>query len=158
MVEWEMTTTKTTAMSALVTVTITTSMRKAENWCALVMSAVSTNTGVMRMSDDTISRKATIDAIEGVDWYHIDSDGQLTHGANSKDNEPLYKAKDVYAVLNTMPSAQPEIIRCKECKYWKDSDGVYRRGFDAESKCPLNLKKVYEGTFYCGMAERRTDE
>lgn len=56
------------------------------------------------------------------------------------------------------PSAQPEIIRCKECKYWKDSDGVYRRGFDAESKCPLNLKKVYEGTFYCGMAERRTDE
>ena len=56
-----------------------------------------------------------------------------------------------------LSSAQPEIIRCKECKYWKDSDGVYRRGFDAESKCPLNLKKVYEGTFYCGMAERRTD-
>ena len=60
--------------------------------------------------------------------------------------------------LENLPSAQPEIIRCKECKYWKDSDGVYRRGFDAESKCPLNLKKVYEGTFYCGMAERRTDE
>ena len=59
--------------------------------------------------------------------------------------------------LRDVPSAQPEIIRCKECKYWKDSDGVYRRGFDAESKCPLNLKKVYEGTFYCGMAERRQD-
>ena len=58
----------------------------------------------------------------------------------------------------TVLPAQPEIIRCKDCKYWKDSDGVYRRGFDAESKCPLNLKKVYEGTFYCGMAERRTDE
>ena len=62
------------------------------------------------------------------------------------------------SILSSLPSAQPEIIRCKECKYWKDSDGVYRRGFDAESKCPLNLKKVYEGTFYCGMAERRTDE
>lgn len=62
----------------------------------------------MRMSDDTISRKATIDAIEGVDWYHIDSDGQLTHGANSKEDEPLYKAEDVYTVLNTMPSAQPK--------------------------------------------------
>ena len=47
------------------------------------------------------------------------------------------------------------VIRCKDCKYWKDSDGVYRRGFDAESKCPLNLKEVYEGTFFCGMAERR---
>ena len=61
------------------------------------------------------------------------------------------------SIIEEFPSAQPEIIRCKECKYWKDSDGVYRRGFDAESKCPLNLKKVYEGTFYCGMAERRTD-
>ena len=57
---------------------------------------------------DTISRKAAIDAIEGVDWYHIDSDGQLTHGANSKEDEPLYKAKDVYKVLNDMPSAQPK--------------------------------------------------
>lgn len=47
------------------------------------------------------------------------------------------------------------VIRCKDCKYWKDSDGVYRRGLDAESKCPLNLKEVYEGTFFCGMAERR---
>ena len=56
-----------------------------------------------------------------------------------------------------LPSAQPDIIRCKDCKHWKDSDGVYRRGIGAESKCPLNLKKVYEGTFYCGMAERRTD-
>ena len=55
----------------------------------------------------------------------------------------------------TLPSAQSEIIRCKDCKYWKDSDGVYRRGLDSESKCPLNLKEVCEGTFYCGMAERR---
>ena len=62
----------------------------------------------MRMNDDTISRKATIEAMEGVDWYHIDSDGQLTHGANSEEHEPLYKAKDVYKVLNDMPPAQPE--------------------------------------------------
>ena len=59
--------------------------------------------------------------------------------------------------IEQLPSVQPDIIRCKDCKYWKDSDGVYRRGFDAESKCPLNLKEVYEGTFYCGMAERRED-
>ena len=58
--------------------------------------------------DDFISRKATIDAMEDTDWYHINKDGQLTHGANSDDHEPLYKAKDVYAVLNTMSSAQAE--------------------------------------------------
>lgn len=56
------------------------------------------------------------------------------------------------------PTVIQELVRCKDCKYWKDSDGVYRRGFNAESKCPLNLKKVYEGIFYCGMAERKNDE
>ena len=51
----------------------------------------------------------------------------------------------------------PEIIFCNECKHWKDSDGVYRRGISAESKCPVNSRQVYEGTFFCGMAERRTE-
>lgn len=59
-------------------------------------------------ADDTISRKAAIDAMENVDWYHISKDGQLVHGSNSVDYEPLYKAKDVYAVLNKIPSAQPK--------------------------------------------------
>ena len=45
-------------------------------------------------------------------------------------------------------------IHCKDCKHWKDSDGVYRRGLDAESKCPINMKEVYEGTFFCGMAKK----
>ena len=58
--------------------------------------------------DDLISREKAIEAMEGVDWYHINKDGQLTHGANSKEDEPLYKAEDVYNVLNDMPSAQPE--------------------------------------------------
>lgn len=78
------------------------------------------NIGVMRMSD-TISRKATIDAMESVDWYHISKDGQLVHGANSAEHQALYKASDVYKVLNEMPSAQPEretakFIRWMECK------------------------------------------
>ena len=60
-------------------------------------------------------------------------------------------------LIDAQPTIQPDIIYCKDCKHWKDSDGIYRRGFDAESKCPLNLEKVYGGTFYCGMAERRED-
>ena len=68
-----------------------------------------------------------------------------------------YIVSETVYPLGTRQEVIGELIRCKDCKYWKDSDGVYRRGFDAESKCPLNLKKVYEGTFYCGMAERRTD-
>ena len=65
---------------------------------------------------DLISRQAAIDAMEDVDWYHINSNGQLVHGANSKEDEPLYKADDVYKVLNDIPSAQPEPkwIPCSE--------------------------------------------
>lgn len=103
------------------------------------------------MMDDSISRRMAIDALQkeinkGIPPFN-DVFGSIRCGVRLARN-----------IIEDLPSAQPEIVRCKECKYWKDSDGVYRRGFDAESKCPLNLKKVYEGTFYCGMAERRTDE
>ena len=43
----------------------------------------------------------------------------------------------------------PGLCTCKDCKHWLDSDGVYRRGIDAESKCPVNNSRVFEGTFYC---------
>ena len=42
---------------------------------------------------------------------------------------------------------------CRDCKWWKDSDGVYRRGVSAESKCPINRTEVLEGNGYCYMFE-----
>ena len=48
-----------------------------------------------------------------------------------------------------------EIVTCKDCKHWKDSDGVFHRGIGAESKCPINTKEVFEGNFYCALGERR---
>ncbi len=44
---------------------------------------------------------------------------------------------------------EPKTGHCKDCKHWKDSDGVYRRGVDAESKCPMNTKAVHDGDGYC---------
>ena len=41
--------------------------------------------------------------------------------------------------------------RCKDCKWWKDSDGEYRRGCGAESHCPINRREVFEGNGYCYM-------
>ena len=57
--------------------------------------------------NDLISRQAVIDAIENTDWYHV-ADGELVHDANSKEDEPLYKAKDIYGVIENLPSTQPE--------------------------------------------------
>lgn len=50
-------------------------------------------------------------------------------------------------------NAQPKTGHCKDCKWWKDSDGLYRRGSHAESQCPMNRIEVYEGNGYCYMFE-----
>ena len=46
---------------------------------------------------------------------------------------------------------------CKECKWWKDSDSKYRRGCEAESKCPINNDIVYRGEGYCYMFSPKED-
>lgn len=48
---------------------------------------------------------------------------------------------------------QQKIGHCKDCKWWKDSDGHYRRGIRAESQCPMNREEVYMGNGYCFMYE-----
>lgn len=62
--------------------------------------------------------------------------------------------------MKTLPSVTPKekIGYCKDCKWWKDNDGVYRRGVGAESKCPINRKEVYEGNGYCFMFEPQESE
>ena len=83
--------------------------------------------------DDCISRAAIVDAIEGVDWYHMTDSGEMVHGANSAEDQPWYKAEDIYAAIEALPSAQTErkkgkwiernprnspdcrLIECSEC-------------------------------------------
>ena len=62
--------------------------------------------------------------------------------------------------LAELPSVTPKEKTgyCKDCKWWKDNDGVYRRGIGAESKCPINRKEVYEGNGYCFMFEPQESE
>ena len=59
-------------------------------------------------------------------------------------------------LIKAIPSAEPK--KCKDCKWWKDSDGSFRRGCMAESKCPINTKTVYEGNGYCYMFEPQESE
>ena len=53
---------------------------------------------------------------------------------------------------------QPKVGYCKDCKWWKDTDGAYRRGIGAESKCPINHRDVFEGNGYCYMFEPQESE
>ena len=65
--------------------------------------------------------------------------------------------------LEFMPSAQPEIIRCKDCKWWdktEDSPFGYcmamKHGY-MSTNWEIGIYRRYKGDFYCADAERRED-
>jgi hypothetical protein len=64
----------------------------------------------------------------------------------------------VLELLKTEPSVQPKpkTGHCKDCKWWKDSDGVYRRG--AGHRCPINTRVVFDGNGYCYKFEPQKSE
>lgn len=49
-----------------------------------------------------------IDKVEKTTWYHINKNGELVVGANSKIDIPLYKHSDIKRVLEESPMADYE--------------------------------------------------
>ena len=91
--------------------------------------------------NDLIDRQLAIDAMENVDWYHINKDGQLIHGANSEEDEPLYKAEDIYNVLEQLPSAEPELIE-REAYIRGFEQGKTQGRLDALSAQPEMIREI----------------
>jgi len=85
--------------------------------------------GILVTDTDTISRQAAIDEIKEIYEWH--------------DNVTKERIIEHFKQL---PSAQPEIIRCKDCKHW---DGV--------DTCDVIDAPVWDNDF-CSLAERRSDE
>ena len=104
------------------------------------------------MNDDLISRRDAIDALD-------EQIEQCNKALGSFDISP----KDEYAIkveraslkayrelLENLPSAQPEIIRCKDCDWWtKQEDSV-------QGRCEL-MQMHPAGGWYCGNARRRSE-
>ena len=99
---------------------------------------------------DYISRQAAIDALMTI----LDKPNHA---------EFLY-TDEICKVLNELPSAQPEVIRCKDCRWW-DKYGIYDNGYCMAAKhgylsehWEIRIRRKYKGDFYCADAERRTDD
>ena len=85
--------------------------------------------------DDLISRQAAVDSLN--DEYH---------GMISDESMKIYQ---IVEWLNTLPSAQPEIIRCKDCR-------EFRRWIDTDiTFCDLT-ESERDALDFCSRAERRT--
>ena len=105
----------------------------------------------LQLATETISRQAAIDALEDAE----DAFGYLT--------------KDWREVLEQLPSAEPDIIYCKDCRkhnkrigdYVEKSDGTYDWIWK-DKACPLaefrGKAQGHEFDYqFCAFAERRTE-
>jgi len=96
--------------------------------------------------DDCISRQAVLDQT------YLWSKDEFLRVTNPFD----YLRKKINSLSPVTP--QSKTGHCKDCKWWKDSDGLYRRGGNAESQCPINRREVFEGNGYCYMFKSRESE
>ena len=108
---------------------------------------------------DTIYRQTAIDEID--EWIKA-----------FRENGHKESAADACLIQDgiiKLPSAQPEIIRCKDCKHWRQQTNYQGAplsfGFcESDDMWRSLYGETYEVShidtdddFYCGYAERRTD-
>ena len=102
--------------------------------------------------DDLISRQAAIDA--------INCDITITGRQNA---ELVAATIGSFADrIKALPSAQPDIIRCKDCKWW-DRYNDYKGYCMAAKSCTytthwdIQIRRTYDGDFYCAHAEPKEE-
>ena len=92
------------------------------------------------MKNDIISRQAAIDALETVKSCLVEEEHQFLDCLISD--------------MKKLPSAQTEIIRCKDCKY-------ARLTHDGSCKyCDIwfpDEAEYMDGDYYCASAERKSN-
>lgn len=94
--------------------------------------------------DDYISRQAAIDALCALYEYQRSIDP--TEAADLV-RQGIFLAEKK---IEKLPSAQPEIIRCKDCKHYTEPNIEY---------CELYGAMILWGKDdFCSRGERRTDE
>lgn len=103
------------------------------------------------MSNDYISRQSAIDALHGY------FDGML--------ETDTWSPCDVYGLIEILPSAQPDIIYCKDCKHWMPYDWMFSEVWRSASMddysddeigcayCDMNM----HANDFCSRAERKND-
>ena len=95
--------------------------------------------------DDVISRQAAIDVIDKIfpaDPMSNEYTQGITCGAALAEE-----------YIKQLPSAQPEIIRCKDCKFYYPMTRETKTGI-----CNLTLHQNFPDDWYCAGAELKKCE
>lgn len=101
---------------------------------------------------DLISRAAAIDALTEM-YCKSDEDGYV-----------WIIRGDAWKRIDALPSAQPEIVRCKECRWWDKKDGspvgychAAKHGYYS-GHWEIEIYRTYKEDFYCADGEREGEE
>ena len=93
---------------------------------------------------DLISRQAAIETLRGyLVGKRCPDDGTLT--CRLIENE----------VINKLPPAQPEIIRCKDCKHWIPYDWMFSEVWQSKNIADYPEDEI--GCNYCDMTMKAND-
>lgn len=109
----------------------------------------------MSRMTDLISRQAAIDA--------FDCTGELIVTGNENAQNVMNYINKVVGKIKALPSANPEIIKCKDCRWWEKYDDTFgychaaKHGHWSEH-WDIRIWRVYRGDFYCADAELRLEE
>ena len=101
--------------------------------------------------NDLISRRSAIDALDVLCQEHrYKIPGKIE--TYSQYNEAWQDALDrAEGAIFNLPSAQPEIIRCKDCKNW---DRTWKSERPNYHYCPI-IDGIRNGFWYCADGDRR---
>lgn len=106
-------------------------------------------TGKGEPMSDTISRQAAIDAVKKNTFRLTFAEEQNCEGHVAWSAEAVYSDVMEGALLD-LPSAQPDITRCKDCRY-------YRWESDMCDYPYATAQNVVHEDDFCSKAERRQD-
>jgi len=82
-------------------------------------------------------------------WF---TKNRFYHPYAKNNNIPI---PELYDIIEQMPSAQPEIIRCKDCRYYKLSN-LSSMGMPIRI-CEYWKQEDVDDDDFCSRSERRTD-
>ena len=103
--------------------------------------------------DDLISRQAAIDALDRIFDRCEEIEAHLPEGDPDRTGYKMYPDyMIVWKYLRQLPSAQPEIIRCKDCKFYSPMNKETKTGI-----CNLTMHQNFGDNWFCAGAERRTE-
>ena len=107
------------------------------------------STNLAEVGTDCISRQSAIDAFNT-------NLNELVVGGEENAKTVLNYLNRVLDKIQCLPAAQPEIVRCKDCKWYGRADKRrFYRGMDCLQK---RIDTIVPDKDFCSRAERRTDE